>query len=162
MAQEDVGQPVQDFLAQNSIQKVYVFGVAGESFAVINKDKLSADIKRKYPDASASGIGALDWEGKAFEKLKARGPITPDVQQAMNDYISVLQLAKTLRPNVKWGFYGIPFTTYYNRDAKWKQSCSKVMLCLYCSSVMFFSHHCIHFIKMIRKVLMRIMPEITF
>jgi len=28
----------------------------------------------------------------------------------------VLKMAKALRPNVKWGFYAIPFTTYYKRE----------------------------------------------
>jgi glycosyl hydrolase family 56 (putative hyaluronidase) len=118
---EDLGPGIKAFLNQNNIQHVYSFNVIGDDLSQVDRNKISAAIIKQLPDQSSDGIGVLDWEGAAFNQLKNGNNAT------LQDFITLLNWAKKLRPKVKWGFYNIPFSTYYHRDADWRQSCSNIM-----------------------------------
>ncbi|AYD47984.1 hypothetical protein [Arachidicoccus soli] len=73
-----------------------------------------------FPNSASKGIAALDWEGGSLQALH-NSPNTNSFKNALNQYIQLIKFAKKMRPNVKWGYYSIPFTTYWGRDSKWQQ-----------------------------------------
>jgi len=86
-----------------------------------------ARIEKAIPNANASGIGALDWEGSAFSRLRSGDPGSDDYKAGLNQYIRAIQIAKSMRPNIKFGFYALPFI---NRDAdyqKWNDAVAPLL-----------------------------------
>ena len=84
-------------------------------------------IEKAIPDPNATGIGALDWEGSAFSRLRTGDPGSDDYKAGLNQYIKAIQIAKSMRPNVKFGFYALPFI---NRDAdyqKWNDAIAPLL-----------------------------------
>ncbi len=129
ISMDDLGPHAKSFIAQNNIKEVATFDVVSvnsQNYLQVDTAKLFKKIKSHYPNASDAGIASLDWEGKSLVALSQRGPVTPEFQNALDAFLSVLKLAKGLRPNVKWGFYNVPFATYYNRNDSWKQSCANI------------------------------------
>ena len=60
----------------------------------------------------------IDWEGPAMEGLKE--PVGSVLHtRSVQEYLKLLNLAKGLRPNAKFGYYAIPLGRYYDRDATW-------------------------------------------
>jgi hypothetical protein len=76
-------------------------------------------IEKAFPDPNATGIGALDWEGSAFSRLRSGDPGSDDYRQGLNQYIRAIQIAKSMRPNVKFGFYALPFIDRQPDYQKW-------------------------------------------
>lgn len=90
-------------------------------------EKLVNRIREFFPDSLCKGVGILDWEGPAFLTLINGKVDDPAYQKALTNFINAIRLAKKQRPNVKWGFYGIPFNIYWHRDAHWKDNCNKII-----------------------------------
>jgi hypothetical protein len=112
----DVTPSVKTFFNDNDIKSVYTFNVVGDNYEAVNQKKLIADIQKRYPNVSDTGIAALDWEGKMIGLLVNARPGSSDFNDALNSYINILKMAKALRPNVKWGYYAVPFSRFYNRN----------------------------------------------
>jgi hypothetical protein len=113
----DLGPTAKEFLNSNGVKSVFTISINGNSFEQLNMAKITADIKSKFPADSDSGLAALDWEGNAMALLKSSPAESPEFKSALSSYLMLLKAVKALRPNVKWGFYGIPFTTYYKRES---------------------------------------------
>jgi hypothetical protein len=84
-------------------------------------------IEKAFPDPNATGIGALDWEGSAFSKLRSGDPGSDDYRQGLNQYIRAIQIAKYMRPNVKFGFYALPFTDREADYQKWNDATAPLL-----------------------------------
>jgi len=84
----------------------------------LNEAAFRGRITKAFPDSNASGIGALDWEGSAFSRLRNGDPESDDYKAGLNQYIKAIQIAKSMRPNVKFGFYALPFI---DRDADYQK-----------------------------------------
>jgi hypothetical protein len=112
----DVTPSVKTFFNDNDIKSVYTFNIVGGSYDAVDQQKLIADIQKRYPGVSDSGIAALDWEGTMIGTLVNGRPESSDFNDALNSYIKLLKMAKALRPNVKWGYYAVPFSRFYNRN----------------------------------------------
>lgn len=81
-----------------------------------SKAELRKELERAFPNPSTSGYAYLDIEDPYMEMIMNLNVNSQKFQKAQKLYLDVLNYVKQLRPNVKWGYYGIPFTTYWGRD----------------------------------------------
>lgn len=72
-----------------------------------------------YVPVTYTGPVCLDWEGAGINGLMTP-PGSALHGQTVNQFITLIKKAKQLRPNAKWGFYGLPIGRYWNRNAEWK------------------------------------------
>lgn len=75
-----------------------------------NEDLLLKEINRGVPDKNAHGIVYINLEMPLEDLHNTDNSL---ITKAMNYFIKVLKFAKIARPNVKWGFYAIPFTSVW-------------------------------------------------
>jgi len=101
-------EKIRDFMADEGIHNLPTIGI--HNYDDLANGQLSRAIKKAFPDSMAAGIGALDWEGNTWSILSTGRINDLQYQKAADEYLSVIKYAKTLRPNVLWGFYGLPFT----------------------------------------------------
>jgi hypothetical protein len=118
----DFGPKTQAFLKDNNIDNLVSLDNRyidpGNKTLRLNPQVLTDAINKLIPDPSASGIANLDWEGKLYNDIRGKAPGSPEFNTAMGEFIKTVQLAKRLRPNIKWGFYGIPFTIHQYDEAR--------------------------------------------
>lgn len=77
---------------------------------------LTKEIERAVPNPNEKGIAYIDLEGKYLDDIMNMGTQIKSFQKSLKLYIEVIQFAKKMRPNTKWGYYYIPYTTYWNRS----------------------------------------------
>ncbi|WP_207495318.1 hypothetical protein [Aridibaculum aurantiacum] len=85
---------------------------------IVDSAALVDGITKSFPGVKAKGIGILDWEGKTFDQLKECPVGSVCFNAAIEKFLTVLRIAKATRPNVRWGFYYIPFTFYWQKDLR--------------------------------------------
>ncbi|SEV94421.1 Hyaluronidase [Chryseobacterium wanjuense] len=90
-----------------------------------SKDLLIKELERAYPDPNASGIAYIDIEVPYIDYLK-EDVTTDNYKRSVKLFLDVLDFVKKQRPNVKWGYYGIPYTTYWGRDKKFYDQYKKL------------------------------------
>ena len=97
-----------------------------------------ARITKIYPDSNATGIGVLDWEGSAFTKIRTGDTNSQDYKDALAEYTKAILIAKSMRPNMKWGYYALPFINRQKNYKAWNtaiapllQQCDVFMPSLY-------------------------------
>src|SRR5690606_11258798 len=83
----------------------------------VNEDRLRLGISRLFPDDQMEGIGILDWEGEAFRILRA-GKSHEKFQSVLSEFLKALRIAKSMRPNIQWGFYAVPIITAPGRKTE--------------------------------------------
>lgn len=104
-----------NFLKDNKIKGVTVvyemyFTNDGKTF---NKNKLTNLLNTAIPNKNDTGYAVLDWEGANFVKLIGEAKTTDEeYQQILNEFISALDYAKKLRPNIKWSFFNFSPSAY--------------------------------------------------
>lgn len=76
---------------------------------------LTLEIERAFPNPNIKGIAYIDIEGTYLDDIMNMGTQIESFQKSLKLYVDVIKFAKRLRPNVKWGYYYIPYTTYWNR-----------------------------------------------
>lgn len=111
--------PVNDFINKNNLGRVD-FIYQNEFVTNNNYDevKLIQAINKRFPDNNQSGWAILDWEGVGFDNLT----ISNDIGDKYRDqFTEAIQKAKTLRPNVKWSYYGLPKREFWQPDDAWRQ-----------------------------------------
>ncbi|PIF47082.1 hyaluronidase [Chryseobacterium sp. 52] len=102
-----------------------------------SKDLLLKELERSYPDPKSSGIAYIDIEYPYTDYL-LKGDITStNHKKSAKLFLDVLRFVKQQRPNVKWGYYGIPFTTYWGRDKNFYDQNKKVDQIIKESDVLF-------------------------
>lgn len=83
----------------------------------VNMDVFQKRIQTLFPQKSSTGMGVIDWEVRDFDRLPDN---SAKFSQLVNEYRKAVLAAKKLRPNVKWGFYGLPFRKYMSYNADWR------------------------------------------
>src|SRR3546814_4028023 len=63
------------------------------------------------------GIGILDWESEAFRILKS-GKSHEKFQSVLSEFVKAIKIAKSMRPNIQWGFYEVPIITAPGRKTE--------------------------------------------
>lgn len=78
-----------------------------------NKSKLTKILNDVIPNEKDTGYAVLDWEGENFVKLIGETRTSSEeYQQILNEFISAIDYAKKLRPNIKWSFFNFNPTAY--------------------------------------------------
>ncbi len=110
----------ESFINENNISE---FNIIYQQFFVTNNKlderKLREQILKKFPSKHSSGFCVLDWEGDAIKNFREQTN-KQKVDEYKKDFIRAIRLAKSLRPNVKWGFYHILSLTYSGTIEKFR------------------------------------------
>jgi hypothetical protein len=117
------------FRTNNNIPDVKLVGASSidpDDNLTVHEDMLRRQIAALFPNANNTGIGVLDWEGKGMEILAIGPTNSQDFVSVLNKFKKVITISKQMRPNVKWGFYALPFRNYWNLDEAWRKRCLKL------------------------------------
>lgn len=76
--------------------------------------KLKLIIDSSIPAPNGSGMAYIDLE-TYLDEIRDKGTQIESFQKSIKLYIDVIKFAKKMRPNIKWGYYAIPHTTYWGR-----------------------------------------------
>lgn len=117
---EDNSINQKDFVAKNNLEKIYFF--YQPEFAPNNSFKKSlfiSNIISKIPDKNQNGFAIIDWEAEGFSELTNQ--TSKKYKNYILQYLEVLKIAKSIRPNVKWAFYGFPIRSFWKTDSNWRQ-----------------------------------------
>jgi hypothetical protein len=87
--------------------------------------KLKQTIERALPTANGRGLAYIDLENY-LENIRDKGTQIESFQKSIKLYIDVIKFAKKMRPNIKWGYYAIPHTTYWNRTSDFYGKLKKI------------------------------------
>lgn len=87
---------------------------------------LTKSIREIFPSQNATGMGLLDLEDQNYEAVMKGGANGVTFDQGMAEMVKMLRIAKRLRPKVQWSIYNLPFSTYYDKDEKWKNQYSRL------------------------------------
>jgi len=126
LAMSQVGPQVDSFMRANNLhiaQLVNASKIDPGNQMIVNEDVLKAEVMRLFPDPNATGMGILDYEGKAFDILTSKLPGDSTYDAALKKFIRAVQVAKETRPKVKWSVYAIPFRNYWNMNKDWESRC---------------------------------------
>lgn len=123
------GSKMKQFRIDNGIDNIEDVGyeaILGLKPNSYNAEELEKSINAIYPDVTYSGYGYLDIEAEYGSDLMNLEASEEDFQKALEHFISVIRFVKSLRPNTKWGYYGIPFTTYWERTPNFYYKSEKI------------------------------------
>lgn len=126
----DLGNQAESFVKNNNIGYVRLVGGAyidPDNDMIVNESLLRAQISKLFPNSNDSGIGILDWEGKAMNILSSASADDPKFLTALQQYQRAVRIGQTMRPNVRWAVYGLPFREYWNINSKWEERCMKLL-----------------------------------
>lgn len=105
----------QDFVKKNNIKNFYIIY---QDYIIdrdlnLDKVKLKKEIDRQIPNSNTSGYAALDIEAESvLIILKEKKVSVSEYNRILNNHINTIRYAKSLRPNIKWTFYGYNLTSY--------------------------------------------------
>lgn len=126
---------------------VYGRYIYRKNYPYLMEKSLTANIKKLFPNPDAKGIGVIDWEGAGYDDLMGKNGLDA-FNKVFPEFERALSIAKKLRPNVKWGFYGIPFRSSYGGvlkdDHVWKKSNERIIRLMSQSDVLlpvFYDSH---------------------
>ncbi len=111
------------FLEGNEINEVKIIverSIYTKNPLKVDEANLTKVINSMFPSKTQKGICTLDWEGKALAILEKSDSDSAEFKTMVSEYIKAIRIAKRLRPNMKWGYYGLPFKNYWNRDDNWR------------------------------------------
>ncbi|PUZ26258.1 hypothetical protein DCC81_18715 [Chitinophaga parva] len=129
---DDYGTTAGNFFRQNNISTqvriIYEGSIDPQRVHQVNADSLRAAITRAFPDPQQGGIGVLDIESAPYSTMRKADRGSADFNSAVNDYfIKAIRIAKATRPNVYWGFYGLPYNNFARNSAgSWDATCQKL------------------------------------
>lgn len=96
---------------------------------------LQAGLDREVP-MDYTGPVCLDWEGVAIANLNY-GVSEQTLNTQIAEYLKVINKARELRPNAKFGFYGMPRTSLYIESPEWYAHAQKLTPIFNASDVLF-------------------------
>ncbi len=117
MAMENLPAAAKRFQQDNHITSIpilYASDFDPEDDGVYDEALLRTSIGKKIPDKNYQGIAVIDWEDPLIGVLEKADSASNEFRTAMSKYKALLQLCKMQRPNAKWGYYGMPFTSYWD------------------------------------------------
>lgn len=92
----------------NEAKIIYGKYIYRKSYPYFMESSFRAQVRKLFPNAKSTGVGIIDWEGPGYEDLMGQSGQRAQ-KRVLAEFEKALSIAKELRPNVKWGFYGIPF-----------------------------------------------------
>ncbi len=103
----------------------------------IDKEALQAELQRAYPDKNAVGTAYIDLEAPYLDWLMHADVNSAEFKKSKQLFLDVLSYVKRERPNVKWGYYAIPFTDYWNRKPSFYAGNNRIAEIIRTSDVLF-------------------------
>lgn len=82
----------------------------------IDENKLRRAVSDKIPDGW-NGFACLDIENEWFKNL-SRDPQSAEYRSGVDNLLRAIQIARAVRPDCKWSFYGIPNLPFFVKDAE--------------------------------------------
>jgi hypothetical protein len=119
----DIGFKSQNLVNEYNIKPIFLIGgyaIDPVDNGCIDTQSLRKNIEKVIPDPNATGIAILDWEGKAMHLLSTVPVKDLRFNEIIEEYIKMIEMAKALRPQIKWGIYALPFRSYWNRNEDWR------------------------------------------
>lgn len=113
------GDKMGSFIKQNNLEVLPVFTpemIIGKTDFEIDYNKLKAHITRIFPDPNATGTAFVNLEEPYILPIMADKINEKEFNLSLHLFTDVILYAKKMRPNVKWGHYGIPFTRWSDLD----------------------------------------------
>lgn len=110
----------EEYIKQEKLSQINIFYQKE-----VTKDGLNLDVRmfkeyiEKRTTINSKGIAIIDWEGLAFKALS--GSSDEKAEIIIQQFIKAIKIAKQLRPNLKWGFYGLPVRTFNGNNANWRK-----------------------------------------
>jgi hypothetical protein len=130
-----------NFLTKNNIQKVgFVNDVQfldPKTKFAFNQKLLDQELVRAYPNPQEEGLAYIDLEAPYLDFLMNSDINSSDYKQSKKLFLDVLSYVKKSRPNVKWGFYYVPFTTYWGRTDSFYNKDNRISEIIKNSDVLF-------------------------
>ncbi len=132
---------INQFLQKNNIQKVGF--INDVQFLDPNKPftfsplLLDRELTRAFPNTQESGIAYIDLEAPYLEYLMNANINSSEFKRSKKLFLEVLAYAKKARPNVKWGYYYVPFTTYWSRTKAFYDKDQRITEIIQNSDVLF-------------------------
>lgn len=102
------------YTEDHNIQNVKVLDegmIIGKDYDIDYK-KLTANIERLYPNSTDKGVCFIDIEAPYIVPLRKSDVKSQEFQKAKNLYVNSIKYCKKMRPNVLWGHYGFPMTSF--------------------------------------------------
>ena len=104
---------INNFIKVGFVNDVQFFGKTPYSY---DPALLTAEIERVAPNNNQSGLAFIDLEGENLDNIMNMGTQIESFKKSLKLYIDVIKFAKKLRPNMRWGYYSIPYTAFWNRN----------------------------------------------
>jgi hypothetical protein len=114
----EYGLGMEEFIKDQNITKVQYINDAqffGKEPYTFDPKLLKEQVELALPNPNSKGIAYIDIEGANLDNIMNMGTQIESFKKSIKLYIDVIQFAKKLRPNTKWGYYYIPYTTYWSR-----------------------------------------------
>lgn len=128
------------FSKANNIQNVLFIdehAVGNGKYLGLDFEKLENSIISLYPNILDEGLCYIDIESPYIDYLINEDTNSQKFKEALNYFIKIITKARSIRPNVSWGFYGIPFTTYWDLEKDFFSKYDKLKPLLEVSDVLF-------------------------
>lgn len=125
----EYGPYMNNYIQENNLEKVVCINDAqffGTEPYTYDTKLLIKEIERVLPNTNEKGIAFIDLEGGNLDNIMNMGTQIESFQKSLKLYVDVIKFAKKFRPNVKWGYYYIPYTTYWNRNAEFYSKLKKI------------------------------------
>ncbi len=122
ISMNDLAPDTKKLLANRQISMLSTLNVYDslENNLLFDSARLVNDIKKAIPDKMANGYACLDWESANYKILQNQNPTSAEYSNACAAFLKAYRLAKRIRPAMQWGFYGLPVTSYWGRNDKWR------------------------------------------
>lgn len=108
------GKDFNNFLKTNKIQEMQFIDdkmIIGEGYSIDYK-KLDYHLNQTFPNPNATGICYIDIEDPYINALSEADPNSKEFKRSLDLFVTSIKYCKSKRPNVKWGHYGMPRTTF--------------------------------------------------
>ncbi|WP_395051197.1 hypothetical protein [Flavobacterium sp.] len=125
----EYGPAMDNYIRGNNLTKIVCVNDAqffGKEPYSYDPKLLKQEIERAVPNPNDKGIAFIDLEGEYLNDIMNKGTQIESFQKSLKLYIDVIKFAKKLRPNVKWGYYYIPYTIYWNRTGDFYGKLKKI------------------------------------
>ncbi|HRP57730.1 hypothetical protein [Agriterribacter sp.] len=117
--------PVNDFIINNNPGRTdFIYQSEFVTNNNYDEARLIQSINQKFPDKNQSGMAILDWEGVGFDSLTSPGKTGDKYRKQFADAI---QKARSLRPGIRWSYYGLPTREFWHTDNAWRQKNLSIM-----------------------------------
>jgi hypothetical protein len=136
----EYGQSLNNYISENKLEKIVMINDAqflGKDHYTYDPQLLIKEIERVLPNANDKGICFIDLEGENLENIMNLDIQSESFKKSLTLFLDVIKFCKKFRPNVKWGYYAIPYTTYWNRNAEFYNKIQKIKPLLYECDIFF-------------------------